>query len=64
MLNTGRITLDFFPESSGEIESVSIVSDGKLSGGTGSASEKTNFSFSVGSDAVTEAGEGDVAEDF
>lgn len=64
MLNTGRITLDFFPESSGKIEGVSIVSDGELSGGTGGTSKETNFSFSVGSDTVTKAGKGDVAKDF
>lgn len=64
MLNTRRITLDFFPESCGEIEGVSIISDGELSGSTGGTSKQTNFSFSVGSDTVTKAWKGDVAEDL
>lgn len=63
-LNKGRITLDFFPESGGEVESVSIVGDRELSGGSGGAPKETNFSLSVGSDAVPEAGERDVSEDF
>ena len=64
MLNYGRITFDFFPESSGEVKSVSIISDGELSGGAGGSPEEADFSLGIGSDAVSEAGQGDVAKYF
>ena len=62
MLNKVRITLDFFPEAGGKVEGVSIVGDGELAGGAGGASEETDFSLRVGSDAVPESWQWDVTE--
>ena len=64
MLNYGRITFDFFPESSGEVKSVSIISYGELSGSAGGSSEEADFSLGVWSDAVSKAGQRDIAEYF
>jgi hypothetical protein len=63
-LNRVKFTLYFFPESGGKVESVSIVGDRKLSGGSGGSSKETDLPFGVGSDAVAKAGQGDVSKDL
>ena len=63
-LNRKRGTFDFFPEAGGEIEGVGIISDGELASGTSGSSKETDFALGVGSDAVTKAGQGHVAEDL
>jgi hypothetical protein len=63
-LNKKRGTFDFFPEAGGEIEGVGIISDGELASGTSGSSKETDFALGVGSDAVTKAGQGHVAEDL
>jgi hypothetical protein len=63
-LNRKRGTLDFFPETGCEIEGVGIIRDGELASGAGGASEEADFALGIGSNAVTEAGQGHIAEDL
>lgn len=55
MLNRNRITLNFFPEASGEIESISIIRDRELSCGTSCSSKEADFSLSIRSDTMTKS---------
>jgi hypothetical protein len=57
-------TLDFTPEAGEEVESIGIISDGELIGVTGGSSKEADFVFRVEGDAMTEARERCIAEDF
>jgi hypothetical protein len=63
-LSGGRATFDLLPKAGGEVEGVCVVGDGELACVSGGSSEEADLVLGVESDAVAEAGQGSVAEDF
>lgn len=63
-LSGERGTFDLLPEAGGEVEGVGVVGDGELPGVASGSSEETDLVLGVEGDAVAEARQGGVPEDF
>lgn len=63
-LSGASVTLNLLPEPGVEVKGVCIISDGELASVAGGSSEEADLVLCVEGDAVAEAGQRRVAEDF